>query len=244
MRYFLEFSFNGSRYHGWQKQPNVNTVQEELNKCLSILLEFDINLMGAGRTDSGVHANQMFAHFDCERIIDSKNIVHKMNSFIPKDILIHSVFQVKEDSHARFSAISRTYKYYISSSKDVFNPNVHLVHKNLDVDKMNKACQYLIGNKDFTSFSKVNTDTYTNNCLITSASWENKGDYTIFTISANRFLRNMVRSLVGTLIDIGLGTIEINEINSIIEKKDRCSAGVSVPAKGLFLYKITYPENI
>jgi len=244
MRYFIEFSFNGTNYHGWQKQLNANTVQEELAKCLSVLLKEEVELMGAGRTDSGVHAHQMFAHFDTNTILDSDKIVTKLNSFLPNDIMVADLFPVKEDAHARFTAISRTYKYYVSPQKDIFNNNLHLVFKPLDIDKMNAACNYLIGDQNFTSFSKVNTDTFTNNCDITKAVWEKEGDTFVFTISSNRFLRNMVRSIVGTLLDVGTGKIEAEEIKTIIEKRDRCAAGTSVPAKALFLTEIKYPKDI
>lgn len=244
MRYFVEFSYNGSKYHGWQKQPNANSVQQELIKCLSILLQTEIDLIGAGRTDAGVHAVQMFAHFDYELFFDTQGIVHKMNSFLPNDISVSKIFEVKKDTHARFSAISRTYKYYVSEKKNIFNPNLHLVYKNLDIDKINDSCVYLIGEQDFTSFSKVNTDTFTNNCNITKAVWKKESDIHVFTITANRFLRNMVRSIVGTLIDVGCGKINASDVKNILEKKNRCEAGVSVPAKALFLTQINYPENI
>ena len=244
MRYFVEFSYNGNKYHGWQKQPNANSVQQELIKCLSILLQTEVDIVGAGRTDAGVHAVQMFAHFDYQLSFDIKRIVYKMNSFLPNDISVSKIFKVKKDTHARFSAISRTYKYYISEKKNIFDPNIHLVYKNLDLEKMNNSCVYLIGKQDFTSFSKVNTETFTNNCTITKAVWKKEGDNYVFTITANRFLRNMVRSIVGTMIDVGCGKINASEVKNILEKKDRCEAGVSVPAKALFLTQINYPENI
>tara|TARA_B000000532_G_C18877201_1_gene411280 strand:- start:4824 stop:5558 length:735 start_codon:yes stop_codon:yes gene_type:complete len=244
MRYFVEFSYNGSKYHGWQKQPNANSVQQELLRCLSILLQTEIDLVGAGRTDSGVHARQMFAHFDCELSFDMQRIVYKMNSFLPNDLLVNKIFEVSKNAHARFSAISRTYKYYISEKKNIFNPNLHLVYKHLDIDKMNESCIYLLGKKDFTSFSKVNTDTFTNICNITKAVWEKEGDTLVFTVTSNRFLRNMVRSIVGTLIDVGCGKINPLDVKNILDKKDRREAGVSVPAKALFLTQINYPENI
>lgn len=244
MRYFVEFSYNGTNYHGWQKQPNAHTVQEALNKCFSVLLQKEIELMGAGRTDTGVHATQMFAHFDYNLPVELEKLVYKMNSFLPNDISVSKVFEVKEDSHARFSATSRTYQYFVSEKKDIFNPNLHLVYKDLDIDKMNEACKHLMGEQDFTSFSKVHTETFTNNCTITKAVWEKEGDIFVFTISANRFLRNMVRSVVGTFLDVGSGKINVSDIKNIIDKKDRSEAGVSVPAKALFLTQICYPENI
>ena len=244
MRCLIEFSYNGTNYHGWQKQPNANSVQEELTKCLSVLLQEKIEITAAGRTDTGVHAEQMFAHFDLKISIDFEELVMKLNSFLPSDILVKRVFRVKEDTHARFTAVSRTYQYFVSTNKDIFNSNLYFLFKQLDIDKMNEACGYLIGEQDFSSFSKVNTDTFTNNCEITYARWRKEGSYLIFTISSNRFLRNMVRSIVGTLIDVGLGKIEVHEVKRIIEKKDRREAGMSVPAKGLFLTHIKYPDNI
>ena len=244
MRYFIEFSYNGTNYHGWQKQPNASTVQEELTKCMSVLLKEEVELMGAGRTDTGVHAHQMFAHFDTLSTFNSEKIVTKLNSFLSNDILIYSIYKVKGDTHARFTATARTYKYFVSNKKDIFNPNLHLVLKDLDLDKMNSSCSYLLGEQDFTSFSKVNTDTFTNNCDITKAVWTKEGDVFVFTISANRFLRNMVRSVVGTLLDVGIGKIKVEEVKKIIEKKDRCAAGTSVPAKALFLTEIKYPKEI
>ena len=244
MRYFIEFSYNGTNYHGWQKQPNASTVQEELTKCISVLLKEEVELMGAGRTDTGVHAHQMFAHFDTLSTFNSEKIVTKLNSFLSNDILIYSIYKVKEDTHARFTATARTYKYFVSNKKDIFNPNLHLVLKYLDLDKMNSACSYLLGDQDFTSFSKVNTDTFTNNCDISKSVWTKEGDIFVFTISANRFLRNMVRSVVGTLLDVGIGKIKVEAVKKIIEKKDRCAAGTSVPAKALFLTEIKYPKEI
>ena len=244
MKYFIEFSYNGSNYHGWQKQINANTVQEELTKCISVLLKEEVDLMGAGRTDAGVHAVQMFAHLSINRDINVENLISKLNSFLPNDIYICSLFRVNDNSHARFSAISRTYKYYVNLKKNIFNLNRYLVTKDLDLDKMNESCKFLLGEQDFTSFSKSNTENFTNNCNVTTAIWEKEEDDLVFTISSNRFLRNMVRSIVGTLIDVGVGKIQVNEIKHIIEKKDRCSAGISVPAKALFLTEVKYPKNI
>jgi tRNA pseudouridine38-40 synthase len=244
MRYFIEFSYNGTNYHGWQKQPNANTVQEQLTKCMSVLLKEELELMGAGRTDSGVHAHQMFAHFDTSSKFNSDKIVTKLNSFLPNDILVLSLYKVKEDTHARFTATARTYQYFVSTKNDIFNTNLHLVIKDLDLDKMNAACTYLMGEQDFTSFSKLNTDTFTNNCHITKAVWTKESDIFVFTISANRFLRNMVRSVVGTLLDVGTGKIQVDTVQQIIEKKDRGAAGTSVPAKALFLTEIKYPKEI
>ena len=244
MRYFIKFSYNGSNYHGWQIQPNAKTVQNELQKCLSILLQKNIELVGAGRTDAGVHAKQMFAHFNYSKNIENNKIIHKLNSFLPNDIFVIQIFKVKDQSHARFSAVSRTYKYYISHKIDIFNPNVHVVRKDLNVEKMNKASKHIVGEKDFTSFSKLHSETFTSICNVLMASWEIQDDKLVFTITSNRFLRNMVRSIVGTLIDVGLSKIQEKDLIDIINQKDRSAAGVSVPAKALFITNISYPKNI
>ena len=244
MRYFIKFSYNGSNYHGWQIQPNANTVQNELQKCLSILLKRNIELVGAGRTDAGVHAKQMFAHFNYSKNIENDKIIYKLNSFLPDDIFVTQIFKVKDQSHARFSAVSRTYKYYISHKIDIFNPNVHVVRKDLNIEKMNKASKHIVGEKDFTSFSKLHSETFTSICNVSMASWEIQDDKLVFTITSNRFLRNMVRSIVGTLIDVGLSKIQEQDLINIITQKDRSAAGVSAPAKALFITNISYPKNI
>lgn len=244
MRYVIEFSYNGTNYHGWQKQPNASTVQEELSKCLSFQLDEEVELVGAGRTDAGVHALQMFAHFDTENKINNTNLVFKLNSFLSDDILIHSIFKVTEEFHARFNALERTYQYFVSTKKNIFNDNIYFVSSKLDCAKMNEASQFLIGKQDFTSFSKLHTDTSTNNCNIIKAMWVQQEDNLIFSISSNRFLRNMVRSIVGTLIDVGKGKINPSIMKDIIAKKNRCEAGFSVPAKALFLKEIKYPPEI
>ena len=245
MKIALGVEYLGTDFFGWQIQKSgLRTVQGVVELALSKVANHPVRVFCCGRTDSGVHADQMFAHFDTEKIFDSDKIVSKLNSFLPNDISVKRIFKVKEDTHARFTAISRTYQYFISNKKDIFNQNLYLVLKDLDVERMNDACQNLLGEQDFTSFSKVNTDTFTNNCDITHAQWKHEGDNFIFTISANRFLRNMVRSIVGILIDIGTGKIEVMEIKKIIEKKDRSEAGVSVPAKALFLTQVKYPDNI
>ena len=172
MRFFIELSYKGTNYHGWQVQPNANSVQEELNKALSTILNTEIELVGAGRTDSGVHAKQMFAHFDCKMELNMEKIVAQLNSFLANDIAIHNLFKVKEDANCRFDALSRTYHYHIINKKNPFNSTAYLLHKSLDVKAMNLACQHLLGKQDFTSFSKVNTQTFTNNCNVMIARWE------------------------------------------------------------------------
>ena len=242
MRFFIQLSYNGTNYHGWQIQPNATSVQETLTKALSVVLnKKDIEIMGAGRTDSGVHASQMFAHFDFENEIDSHTIVHKLNSFLPKDIAVSDIILVDENAHARFDAIQRTYEYKINSSKNVFLDELSWYYnKELNVNAMNESAELLLKFIDFQCFSKVHTDVTTFNCSITEAFWKTENDQLIFTISADRFLRNMVRSIVGTLVYVGLGKISKADFQTIIESKDRKKAGFSVPAHGLYLTKIKY----
>lgn len=241
MRYFIELAYKGTNYHGWQYQPDADSVQETLNKALSLLLKSDIDIVGAGRTDTGVHAKQMYAHFDFEREIDASQLVHKLNSFLPKDIAIFNILKVSDEAHARFDATKRTYEYYIHTTKDVFeNEGSYQFQLPLDIDKMNEACQILFKHNDFECFSKVNTDVNTFNCVIFEANWKQNGSKLVFTISADRFLRNMVRAIVGTMINIGTGKISLADFEKIIDSKDRSKAGFSVPAHGLYLTKIEY----
>ena len=240
MRFFIELSYKGTNYHGWQMQPNANTVQAEINNALSTLLNTKIDVMGAGRTDAGVHAKQMYAHFDYQQTLDELQLVAQLNSFLPKDITIHNIKVVFDNAHCRFDAISRTYKYHIIQQKDSFNTMAYLLHKDLNINAMNLACQYLIGEQDFTSFSKVNTQTATNNCNVMLANWKYINEELVFTIKADRFLRNMVRAIVGTLLAVGEGKIMPEQVKAIIAKKDRAEAGRSVPAHALFLSTIEY----
>lgn len=245
MRYFLEFSYNGKAYHGWQNQPNAISVQEVLEKTLSTLLQCEMNVMGAGRTDAGVHASQMFAHFDFEGAFEAKDLVYKLNSFLPKDIAVSDVFLVQAEAHARFDALSRTYRYNIATSKNVFNYDfAYQLQLALDVEAMNEACKILSQYKDFQCFSKSHTDVKTYHCVIKEAYWTKKSNELVFTIKADRFLRNMVRAIVGTMVNIGLGKLKVEDLHAIIKSKDRGEAGFSVPAHGLFLEKIAYPESI
>ncbi|RZN81992.1 MAG: tRNA pseudouridine(38-40) synthase TruA [Winogradskyella sp.] len=245
MRYFIQLSYNGGAYHGWQIQPNAVTVQETIQDALSKLLNTELSITGAGRTDTGVHASQMFAHFDIDETIDTEKLAYKLNSFLPKDIAIQSIFQVNNDAHTRFHAIKRSYDYKIVLKKDVFQFDyAYYMHQNLDVDKMNEAASILPEYKDFQCFSKSNTDVKTYNCKIEYAQWKLEDDMLIFTISADRFLRNMVRAIVGTLVTIGLGKLEVDDMHKIIASKNRGEAGFSVPAKGLYLTEVLYPENI
>ena len=241
MRYFIKLAYNGTNYHGWQIQPNASSVQETLNAALSVILNSDINTMGAGRTDTGVHAKEMFAHFDYEPTFEIESTVHKLNSYLQKDIVIFDIFQVHVEAHARFDAKKRTYQYYISTYKDAFaQDGSWYYHQNLNIDLMNQAAQLLLNHTNFQCFSKVNTDVNTFNCTIYEAYWNQENNQLIFTISADRFLRNMVRAIVGTLVNIGLHKISLSDFNTIIENKNRNEAGFSVPAQGLYLTKIEY----
>ena len=245
MRYFLELTYNGKDYHGWQNQPNAISVQEVIEKSLSTLLNETISIFGAGRTDAGVHAKQMFAHFDTEVDFLDEDLVYKLNSFLPKDIAILDIFKVKPDTHARFHALSRAYLYRISLSKDVFNNDgAFYLKQDLDIDKMKEASKILLHYKDFQCFSKSNTDVNTYNCNIMQTELELVNNELHFTVTADRFLRNMVRAIVGTLINVGLGKLEVEDVHTIIKSKNRSEAGFSVPAHGLYLIEVKYPESI
>jgi tRNA pseudouridine38-40 synthase len=241
LRYFIEFSYNGKNYFGYQIQPKDISVQEELEKALSTILREPIKTVGAGRTDTGVHARKMFAHFETEQFL-SDQLTHKMNSFLPSDISIKRIFPVKDDFHARFDATFRTYEYYISLEKNPFTEDSawQLWRRNIDVNIMNEACKILFEYEDFTSFAKLHTDNKTNLCKIYKAEWEQNGSELKFTVSANRFLRNMVRAIVGTMVEVGSGKIQPNDIRKVIENKNRNSAGTSAPAHGLFLVDVGY----
>lgn len=247
-RYFLHLAYNGKNFHGWQIQNNAITVQQELNEVLSLFFKTKIELTGAGRTDTGVHAKDFYAHFDLPTNLnkeDIPNIVHKLNGFLKQDIAIYDIIRVKDEAHARFDAVSRTYHYYIGIKKDVFNFEYsYFIYGNLDVTAMNEAAKILFDYTDFSCFSKSNTQTKTNNCRITSAFWEECDNSLVFTITADRFLRNMVRAIVGTLLEIGFHKINIEDFKRIIDNKNRSDAGYSVPAKALFLTKIVYPESV
>ena len=241
MRYFIEFSYNGSTFFGYQIQPNEISVQEELEKALSTILRIEIKTTGAGRTDTGVHAKKMFAHFDFDGEISEK-LVHQLNSFLPPSIAVKKIFEVKEDFHARFSAKYRTYEYYISLEKNPFSEKFAWQHwrKTLDVEKMNEACKILFEYEDFGSFAKVGADNKTNICKIYHANWEQNGNELKFTISADRFLRNMVRAIVGTMVEIGSGKLKPEDLRKVIEAKSRNAAGTSAPAHALFLVDVGY----
>jgi len=245
-RYFIYCSYRGTAYHGWQIQPNGISVQEVLSKALSTILRTEIEITGAGRTDTGVHAKLMVAHFDFEGILPhAEHFTAKLNSLLPCDIAVSEIREVQQDAHARFDAVSRKYEYHVVTTKNVFkNGFAARLNENMNFELMNQAAAVLKEYKDFTSFSKLHTDVKTNNCVITVAEWTQKDDEWIFTIEADRFLRNMVRAIVGTLFEVGRGKMSIAEFRSVIVAQDRCKAGVSVPANGLYLVDIRYPENI
>ncbi len=244
-RYFIYLAYDGTNYHGWQIQPNGNSVQEELMKALKTFLREEIEVIGAGRTDAGVHAKMMVAHFDSQKSLDCDMVCDKLNRLLPHDISVYKVVPVRETAHSRFDATYRTYNYHITYNKYPFNRNyAWCFHQKLDVEKMNQAASTLFDYIDFTSFSKLHTDVKTNNCKIMYAAFSEENGELVFTIKADRFLRNMVRAIVGTLVEVGRGKLTIDGFRKVIEKKDRNQAGGSVPAKGLFLVDVGYNDDI
>jgi len=245
LRYFLELAYNGKNYFGYQIQPNQISVQEVIEDRLSKILRKQISIVAAGRTDTGVHAKRMFVHFDYEEELTAE-IIKKLNSFLPKDIAVYHLFLMDEEAHARFDATSRSYNYYISPFKDPFSyESAWIFNRELDVDKMNNAAKLLIKQGDFGSFAKLHTDVKTNICDVREAFWrKNENNQLVFQITADRFLRNMVRAIVGTLVEVGLGKISIQEFNDIIEQKNRSSAGASAPAHGLYLVDVQYSKEL
>ena len=245
MRYFIEIAYSGQNYHGWQNQPDSITVQEVLENSLSKILRTKIKLMGAGRTDAGVHAKQLFAHFDYQKINSVDDLIFKLNSFLANDISVQNLFQVNDDVHARFSALEREYQYIVSLEKNPFTKDFsYQIYHKPNIDLMNQAANELLKYKDFQCFSRSNSDVKTYYCDVKIASWKSLGNQLVFTIKADRFLRNMVRAIVGTLLDVGFEKTSLSEFQEIIKSKDRSKAGTSAPAKGLFLNKVIYPEQI
>lgn len=243
-RFFLEIAYDGTAYHGWQTQPNAVAVQEKLDKALHTFLREDIETVGAGRTDTGVHAKQLFVHFDSSnsRLITEPNrCVHSLNSLLPYDISIQRIVNVADDAHARFDATERAYEYHIHFKKDPFLINKSWLIRDIpNIEAMNIAAEKLLGTKDFECFSKSNTQVFTNICTISEARWVLDGDRLVFHIRANRFLRNMVRAIVGTLLEVGLKGRPISYIDDVLASKSRSQAGTSVPAHGLYLTKVAY----
>lgn len=244
MRYFLKLSYNGSAFFGWQVQPKDISVQEVIEKALATLFRYEVPVMGCGRTDTGVHAREFYAHFDVKEELSKEQcdtLVYKLNGLLSQHVVIHDLFPVASDAHARFDAIERTYKYYVNTKKDCFDFDFsYLCYRKLNVEKMNEAASVLLDTEDFTSFSKLHTQVNNNRCKVTKAVWTVCGDKLVFEITANRFLRNMVRAIVGTLLQVGVGKISLDDFKNIINQKDRCKAGSSVPAKALFLEKVRY----
>ncbi len=245
MRYFICLSYNGSAFCGWQIQENANSVQQELQKALSTLLKEDISVTGAGRTDSGVNAKNYIAHFDCQTTLnDFPHLSYKLNAILPKEIAVEKIFPVHGTAHARFDATSRTYKYYIHTCKDPFNSgfSTFVQPSRMNMERMNRAARYLLGTRDFSSLEKVNGGNKTSICTVTEAYWEQTDEsHYIFTVSANRFLRNMVRAMVGSLLEVGAGKREPEWIEEMLQKRDRSLAGQSVPGNALFLVAVRYP---
>lgn len=245
MRFFIRLAYKGTQYCGWQRQPNAPSVQETIEQGLSKILGTDTEIIGCGRTDTGVHASDFYAHFDYPDSLDCDKITHALNKILPFDISIYAVFPVDEELHARFSAIKRTYTYTICRHKNPFMTDTALLYTyKLDVERMNTAAHILLRYTDFTSFSKLHTDVSSHNCTIYKALWEEKDDCLVFTIEANRFLRNMVRAITGTILDVGRGKISIEAFTEIIEAKNRQEAGQSIAAHGLCLVGVHYPEQL
>lgn len=245
-RYFIELAYKGTSFHGWQKQPNASSIQESIEKGIGQILSQTTEIIGAGRTDTGVHASQYFAHFDANIMIDLPDFTYRLNAVLPNEIVIYKTFIVKKDAHARFDAISREYNYHICLERNPFNlaTTWQFINKKPDIDLMNKAAAILLKHKDFKAFSKSNTDVNNYLCEVQFAKWELVNNKLTFKIRANRFLRNMVRAIVGTLLEVGEGKISVNEFEQIILGRDRRQAGFSVPAKGLFLTSIVYPKEV
>lgn len=254
MRYFLKLSYNGANFHGWQSQPNAVGVQQKIEEALSTVTRLPISIIGAGRTDAGVHARQMYAHFDVPQpVADKEKFLLSINRLAGKDIAFQDLIEVADDAHARFDAVERSYKYFVTFEKSPFMyPYSWLSPSPLDVDKMNEAAKILLDTCDFTSFAKLHSDTNTNICDVRKAIWQPiNADSTeksffidnglVFTITADRFLRNMVRAVVGTLVEVGRGKLSIEGFRNIIKKRDRCSAGTSMPPQALFLWEVKYP---
>jgi len=245
LRYFIEFSYFGKGYHGWQRQPNAITVQQVLEETFSTLAGDEISFVAAGRTDTGVHAKQMYAHFESDRIENVVNLIFRLNSFLPDDISVKRIFEVPSEAHARFDAIERTYEYWMVQQKNPFYlDSAHYINRQLDIQKMNEAAKIMIDHTDFECFSKSQTDVKTYLCNLKKAEWAAVDGRLVFTISADRFLRNMVRAIVGTLLEVGLGKFTNADIEQILESRNRSQAGTSVPAKGLYLVEIKYPPEL
>ena len=245
-RFFLVFSYDGVAYHGWQVQPNALTVQQVIEEALALILRKEVSVVGAGRTDTGVNAVKMVAHVDLPKATDVQQLKYKLNRVLPNDIAISDIRPVRNDAHARFDAVARRYSYYVTTVKSPFARNYACrVPLELDFGTMNEAASVLYDYIDFTSFSKLHTDVKTNNCKVVYAAWRKiDNNYWVFEIEVDRFLRNMVRAIVGTLLLVGRGKLSVDDFRNIIEKKERCAAGDSAVAEALFLSEVKYPEYI
>ena len=242
MRYFIHLAYNGANYCGWQTQPGLPTVQQTLEQALTTLLRQPTPIVGCGRTDTGVHASDFYAHFNAETEIDTRRLAFKLNSFLPDDIAIYEIFKVRENAHARFDATARTYQYHVSHRRLPFKQGLYSrIYYRPNLELMNEGARLLMEYDDFTSFAKLHTQVKTNICHLSIAQWDEREDEWVFTIRSNRFLRNMVRSVTGTLLDLGRGKLTLDGLRQIIERKDRCAAGVSMPPQGLFLTRVEYP---
>ena len=245
MRYFFEISYKGTNYHGWQIQSNAISVQQVLQERFKQLTGDAVEIIGSGRTDAGVHAKQQYFHVDIKNELDTLDFQYHLNAVLPNDIVVHSIYKVGPEAHARFDASSRSYDYIITSQKDPFHENeVYIYHKSLDLEKLNSASELLLGKHNFVSFSKVKTQVNNFNCEVFFARWIRQEEQVVFQIKANRFLRGMVRAIVGTLLLVNEGKIGVNMIEEILLSKNRKNAGRSVPAEGLYLSQIIYPEHI
>ncbi|QAA80310.1 tRNA pseudouridine(38-40) synthase TruA [Aequorivita sp. H23M31] len=245
LRYFVEIAYNGKHYFGWQRQPNQMSVQQVVEEALSLILRSEIKVVAAGRTDTGVHAMQLFAHFDCEEIEVNERLIFRINSFLPQDISIKNILRVTDDAHARFDAVQREYEYRISLGKNPFNFDLtYQLYNKPNIEAMNQAAKLLLVHTDFQCFSRSKTDVKTYICKIVKAQWEERDDILVFTVIADRFLRNMVRAIVGTLLDIGFGKTTLSEFQEILNSQDRSEAGASAPAHGLYLRRVVYPESL
>lgn len=245
MRWFFEISYLGTAYNGWQTQPNGTGIQQVVEEALSRILRKPVSIIGSGRTDTGVHCAQQFFQADLDDGIDAPELIHQINSLLPRDIAIGSVRAVKPDASARYDARARTYRYLIIRKKDpLLTGRALLFFKPLDVRNMKAAAEFLIGEHDFECFSKVKTDVNHFRCDIRKAEWKESGDLLVFTITANRFLRGMVRAVVGTLLDVGIGKISVGEFKQVIEGRDRSKAGMNVSPDGLYLESVRYPSSI
>lgn len=245
MRYFFEISYKGTNYHGWQIQSNAISVQQVLQERFKQLTGDAVEIIGSGRTDAGVHAKQQYFHVDIKNELDTLDFQYHLNAVLPNDIVVHSIYKVGPEAHARFDASSRSYDYIITSQKDPFHENeVYIYHKSLDLEKLNTASELLLGKHNFKSFSKVKTQVNNFNCKVFFARWIRQEEQVVFQIKANRFLRGMVRAIVGTLLLVNEGKIGVNTIEEILLSKNRKNAGRSVPAEGLYLSQIIYPEHI